>query len=178
MRRKSGWRVPLGWAFGILGLWLACPTPTSLAIGLPFALLGEVIRLWASAHIEKTKALATGGPYAHTRNPLYLGSLCIVVGVVVSAASPWVAGASALYFLCFYPSVIGEEARFLREKFGDGYDVWAKAVPAFWPRISPGGPRTSRFSWARVTANREWRSAAALPAAAFLLFARYWFARG
>ena len=60
---------------------LARPTPVSLALGLPLALLGEALRLWASGHIEKTKALATGGPYAHTRNPLYVGSLLMAIGV-------------------------------------------------------------------------------------------------
>jgi protein-S-isoprenylcysteine O-methyltransferase Ste14 len=166
-------RVPLGWAAGIAILVLVRPTPASLTLGLPVALLGEVLRLWASGHIEKTKALATGGPYAHTRNPLYVGSLLMAIGVAVAAASPWVALVAAVYFLAFYPSVMREEADFLAKKFGEEYAAWAAAVPLFLPRLTPAGPRSSRFDWARVRQNREWRTAIAVPAVAGLLFARW-----
>ena len=165
-------RVPLGWAGALLALALARPTPLSLVLGLPLALLGEAIRLWASGHIEKTRTLATGGPYAHTRSPLYLGSLLLGLGVAVAAASPWVALAVAAYFLAFYPSVMREEAGFLGRKFGADYEAWAAAVPPFLPRLTPAGPRASRFDWARVRENKEWRTALALPAIAALLWAR------
>ena len=168
----SGLRVPLGWAAGIVVLVLARPTPLSLALGLPLAALGEALRLWASGHIEKTRELATGGPYARTRNPLYLGSLLMALGAAVAAASPWVALAVALYLLAFYPSVVREEADFLARKFGTDYATWAGAVPLFLPRLTPAGPRASRFDWARVRANREWRTALAVPLIAVLLLAR------
>jgi hypothetical protein len=155
----------------VLVVALARPTPTSLALGLPLAVLGEAIRVWASGHIEKTKRLATGGPYAHSRNPLYVGSLLLGLGVAVACASPWVVLAVAAYFLAFYPSVMREEAAFLARTFPGEHAVWASAVPLFWPRLLPGGPRTSRFDWARVRVNREWRTAAALPLLASLLFA-------
>ncbi len=167
-------RVPLGWAAGIVVLALARPTPFFLGPGLALAVLGEALRLWASGHIEKTKALATGGPYAHTRNPLYLGSLVMALGAVVAAASPWVALAVALYLLAFYPSVVREEADFLARKFAPEYAAWAGAVPLFLPRLTPAGPRASRFDWARVRANREGRTALALPVIAVLLLARWW----
>jgi protein-S-isoprenylcysteine O-methyltransferase Ste14 len=166
-------RVPLGWGAGIVVLVLARPTPLSLALGLPLAVLGEALRLWASGHIEKTKALATGGPYAHTRNPLYVGSLLMALGAAVAAASPWVALAVALYLLAFYPSVVREEADFLADKFGRDYAAWARDVPLFLPRVTPAGPRASRFDWARVRANREWRTAISLPVIIFLLLARW-----
>jgi protein-S-isoprenylcysteine O-methyltransferase Ste14 len=165
-------RVPVGWAAGIAALVLARPTAASLAAGLPLAMLGEVLRLWAAGHIEKTKSLATGGPYAHTRNPLYLGSVIMAAGMAVAAASPWVALAGAVYLLAFYPAVIREEATFLSGKFGAAYAEWAAAVPLFWPRLRASGPRASRFDWARVRMNREWRTALALPALAALLYLR------
>ena len=167
----SRYRVPAGWVLGALVLALARPSPSSLALGLPLAVLGEAVRLWASGHIEKTKRLATGGPYARSRNPLYLGSVLIALGVAVASASPWVVGAMAAYFLAFYPSVMREEAAFLAAKFPDEHAAWAAAVPLFWPRPTPGGPRSSRFAWARVAMNREWRTAAALPLLAALLLA-------
>jgi protein-S-isoprenylcysteine O-methyltransferase Ste14 len=166
----SRYRVPAGWLVGLLVVVLARPTPSSLLLGLPLALAGEVVRVWASGHIEKTKRLATGGPYAHSRNPLYVGSLLIALGVGVACASPWVVLAVAVYFLAFYPRVMREEAGFLAAKFPAEYGDWAGAVPLFWPRLAPAGPRVSRFEWERVRVNREWRTAIALPFLAALLF--------
>jgi protein-S-isoprenylcysteine O-methyltransferase Ste14 len=165
----SRYRVPAGWVVGALVLALARPTPASLLAGLPLAVLGEATRVWASGHIEKTRRLATGGPYAHSRNPLYVGSLLIALGVALACASPWVVLAVAAYFLAFYPSVMREESAFLSGRFPDEYAAWSAAVPTFWPRPTPAGPRASRFAWARVAANREWRTAMALPLLAALL---------
>jgi protein-S-isoprenylcysteine O-methyltransferase Ste14 len=151
---------------------LARPTPGSLLAALPFAVLGEGLRLWASGHIEKTQRLATGGPYAHTRNPLYLGSALIALAVAVACASVAVAVCEALYLAAFYPSVVREEADFLRRKFGEEYDRWAREVPMFLPRLRPVGPRATRFDWSRVQVNREWRTAVALPFAGLALYAR------
>jgi protein-S-isoprenylcysteine O-methyltransferase Ste14 len=165
-------RVSLGWALSLVVLYLARPTPPSLALGLPLVALGEIVRLWASGHIEKTLVLATGGPYAHSRNPLYVGSVLLALGLALAAASPWVAGAVVVYFAAFYPSVMREEAAFLRRKFPEEYRAWEASVPVFLPRLTPGGPRSSQFSWQRVSANKEWRTALALPGVAALLFAR------
>lgn len=157
---------------GIIVLGLARPTPYSMLAGLALALPGEALRLWASGHIDKTRSLATGGPYAHTRNPLYLGSLLLALGVSVAAASPWAVLALAIYFLAFYPSVMREEATFLLRRFPEEYAAWAQHVPAFMPRLVAAGPRTSRFDWPRVRANREWRTVLALPFLVGLLYAR------
>jgi protein-S-isoprenylcysteine O-methyltransferase Ste14 len=167
----SRYRVAAGWLLGVLVLVLARPTLASILLGLPLVVLGETARLWASGHIEKTLRLATGGPYAHSRNPLYVGSLLLALGVAVACASPWVVLAVALYFVAFYPAVMREEADFLRKKFPE-YGLWEAEVPLFRPRLTPGGPRESRFEWARVRVNREWRTAAALPLVAALLYAR------
>lgn len=167
----SRYRVHTGWLVGLVVLVLAQPTQLSLLAGLPLALAGEALRIWASGHIEKTRRLATGGPYAHSRNPLYIGSLLIALGVAIACASPWVVGAVAAYFLAFYPTVVREEAAFLAQRFASEYAAWAAAVPLFWPRPAPAGPRESRFDWARVRANREWRTAIALPLLAAALFA-------
>jgi hypothetical protein len=78
------------------------------------------------------------------------------------------------YFAAFYPAVIAEESRFLRAKFGADYDAWAREVPAFLPRLTPGGPRSSQFTMARVARNREWRTALALPLLGALLYLRTW----
>jgi protein-S-isoprenylcysteine O-methyltransferase Ste14 len=167
----SRYRVPAGWLVGVAVLVLARPAPLPWLVGLALACLGEALRLWASGHIEKTRRLATGGPYAHSRNPLYLGSLLVALGVAVACASPWVVLAVAVYFTAFYPGVMREEAAYLREKFAAEYAAWAAAVPLFWPLPAPAGPRASRFEWARVRANREWRTAIAVPLLAVVLLA-------
>jgi protein-S-isoprenylcysteine O-methyltransferase Ste14 len=165
-------RVPLGYAAGLVALWLARPIPVLLVAGLGVAAVGEGIRLWASGHIEKTRSLATGGPYAHCRNPLYFGSVLMGLGAATAAASPWVVLAMVVYFAAFYPSVMHSEADFLRQKFPEEYALWSRDVPLFLPRITPCGPRASRFSWERVARNKEWRTALALPAVAILLYVR------
>jgi protein-S-isoprenylcysteine O-methyltransferase Ste14 len=168
----SRYRVAAGYLAGLLVLALARPTTRTLVAGFVLALAGEAIRLWASGHIEKTQKLATGGPYAHTRNPLYLGTFVMAIGVALAAASPWAVVAIALYLIAFYPAVIREEERFLRRRFGDEYAEWARNVPLVFPRPTPGGPRTSAFSWDRVKANREWRTALALPLLLVVLWLR------
>ena len=165
-------RVPAGYVAGVALLVLARPYPLSLAVGAALAAAGEALRIWASGHIEKTQHLATGGPYALTRNPLYLGSLLVGLGVAVAAASVWAALLAVAYFALFYPAVMQEEARFLRAKFGELYERWAAAVPMFLPRLWPAGPRASRFQWTRVARNREWRTALAIPLLALALYAR------
>jgi protein-S-isoprenylcysteine O-methyltransferase Ste14 len=173
--KLSRLRVPLGYVAGLLVVVLARPRPWSIAAGLALAALGEAVRLWASGHIEKTRRLATGGPYAHTRNPLYLGSTLLALGLATASASAIVLIAVAVYLAVFYPAVIREESAFLAARFPAEWAAWAKDVPAFLPRARPAGPRETAFDWARVRDNREWRTAAALPAAAALLAARAYY---
>jgi protein-S-isoprenylcysteine O-methyltransferase Ste14 len=155
--------VPAGYAVGACVLLLARPRVEWLPVAGLLLAAGEALRLWASGHIEKTLRLATGGPYAHTRNPLYLGSLLLALGVGAAAASPWAVLLVAGYFVVFYPAVVREEAAFLRERFAGEYAEWEREVPLFLPRLTPGGPRSSRFAWSRVRRNREWHTAVALP---------------
>ncbi len=171
MAPRSRYRVRLGFVLGVLVLGLAHPTGASLTIGLPLVALGEIVRVWASGHIDKTRSLATGGPYAHTRNPLYVGSVLMALGLSIASASPFVVVAVAAYLLFFYPPVIREEAAFLVSRFPE-YAAWAKDVPLFVPRLTPAGPRSSRFAWAMVAKNREWRTAAAIPVVTMVLWAR------
>ncbi len=164
-------RVRSGYTAGAVALFFAEPTTDSLILGGVLALLGEAIRLWASGHIEKTHKLATGGPYAHTRNPLYLGSVLMALGLLVAARHPISVAAGLAYLIVFYPVIVREEARFLIGKFPDDYRAWARHVPLFFPRLTPGGPRGSRFQGARLRANHEWRSVLGLALlAAFLVW--------
>lgn len=170
--KLSAVRVAAGYAVFAIVFASARPTSSSLLLAAPLAALGEAARLWAAGHIDKTRALATGGPYAHTRNPLYAGSALLALAAGIAAASPLAVLALLGYFAVFYPAIIAEEAAFLRAKFPAEYAEWAESVPLVWPRLTPGGPRASRFSRALVSRNREWRTLLALPAVFVLLWLR------
>lgn len=135
--RVQGWRVPLGFVCAPLFFWLAVPTLWTLLIGGVVALLGLALRAWSSGHLRKNDALAASGPYAHTRNPLYLGSFLMGVGfVVASGCWPLLIIFTALFLGIYWP-VMRVEEEHLTEYFGETYMAYAAAVPLFFPRLSP-----------------------------------------
>jgi protein-S-isoprenylcysteine O-methyltransferase Ste14 len=129
-------RVPLGFAFAIFYFWLARPTWRSLTLGAIPLIPGLLVRTLASGHVRKNEALATSGPYAYTRNPLYLGSLLIGVGFAVAAQSLWIGLALVVMFFAIYLPVILDEEKFLREKFPE-YADYARRVPRLFPGLGP-----------------------------------------
>jgi protein-S-isoprenylcysteine O-methyltransferase Ste14 len=130
-------RVPLGFGFEVLYFWLAQPTWRFIAIGAVVILPGLLIRALASGHVRTNEALATSGPYAYTRNPLYLGSLLMGVGFAVAARSWWVGVALVVMFFAIYIPVIRDEESFLRQKFPE-FEEYAKRVPRMFPRVVTG----------------------------------------
>jgi len=172
-KRFYRWRVPCGHMLGFLTLVLAEATPESLLWGAALALPGQLMRLWASGHLEKkNRQLATGGPYRHTQHPLYLGSSILALGVAVASGSFVIPVLIAAYLVAFYPYVVRDEVDFLRETFGEEHAEWSAAVPSFLPRLSPAGPSATRFCWRRVLANGEWKACFALPLALALFHLR------
>jgi protein-S-isoprenylcysteine O-methyltransferase Ste14 len=129
-------RVPLGFIFAAAYFWFASPTWASLGAGFAVALVGVVIRALASGHIRKNAELATTGPYAYTRNPLYLGSIIIAVGFIIAARNIWIGiGALAMFAFIYLPVITAEE-KYLRSAF-PGYEQYATEVPRFLPRLKP-----------------------------------------
>ncbi len=126
-------RVPLGFVFAIFYLWRAQPTWTSLVVGALVASLGILLRAIASGQVKKNQKLATTGPYAYVRNPLYLGSIIIAIGFALAARDLWVAIAILAMFVLIYVPVIGGEETFLRKQF-PGYHEYAERVPRLLPR--------------------------------------------
>ncbi|HME36379.1 MAG TPA: isoprenylcysteine carboxylmethyltransferase family protein [Candidatus Sulfotelmatobacter sp.] len=127
-------RVPLGFGFAVLYFWLARPSGRALAYGAILIVPGLFIRALASGHVRKNEALATSGPYAYTRNPLYLGSLLIGVGFAVAARSWWVGLVLVVMFFAIYLPVIRDEESFLRQKFPE-FEEYARRVPRMFPKI-------------------------------------------
>ncbi len=158
-------RVPLGFAFSLLYFWLANPTARSIWIGLALVLPGLFIRALASGQLRKNEELATEGLYAHTRNPLYLGSLILSIGFAVASRSGWIAAGIVLLFFAIYLPVIRGEEVFLRERFPQ-FDDYAREVPRLLPRLMAPGKNPGSFSWALYWKHREYN--AAIGAAAIL----------
>ncbi len=152
-------RVPLGFAFAVLYFWLARPTWRFLAISAVLIVPGLLIRALASGYVQKNEALATSGPYAYTRNPLYLGSLLIGVGFAVAARSWWVGAVLVVMFFAIYLPVIRGEEAFLRSRFPE-FEDYARHVPRMLPRIAPFRSNDSggEFSFDLYTRHREYNA--------------------
>jgi protein-S-isoprenylcysteine O-methyltransferase Ste14 len=129
-------RVPLGFLFAVLYFWLARPSWRSLMLGAIGIVAGLLIRALASGHVRKNESLATTGPYAHTRNPLYLGSLVMGLGFCVAARSWWVGAALVVMFFAIYLPVIRDEEAFLRRTFPE-FEEYVRRVPRMLPRLTP-----------------------------------------
>jgi protein-S-isoprenylcysteine O-methyltransferase Ste14 len=166
-------RVPLGFVFAVLYLWLAKPTVESLLIGAGLVIPGLAIRGLASGHLQKNEQLATGGPYAYTRNPLYLGSLILSVGFALAARSWWIVGGIVLLFFVIYLPVIRSEENFLRERFPQ-LDEYAREVPSLLPRMSRFGKRSGSFSWDLYWKHREYNATLGAVAIMAALLAKLW----
>jgi protein-S-isoprenylcysteine O-methyltransferase Ste14 len=152
-------RVPLGFVFAVLYFWLARPTWRFLGFAAVLIVPGLLIRALASGHVRKNEALATSGPYAYTRNPLYLGSLLIGIGFAVGARSWWVGALLVVMFFAIYVPVIRGEEKFLKEKFPE-FEEYARRVPRMLPRFnsSRSGEDGGGFSMELYLKHREWNA--------------------
>ena len=130
-------RVPAGFVLAPLLFISARPTPGSLAAGAFIAIIGLAIRAWASGHLKKNQELTTSGPYAHTRNPLYLGTFLLGTGVAVGGGTPWFVAVFAAFYLMIYVPVMFAEAETMRELFSEEYESYSRQVPLFVPRFTP-----------------------------------------
>lgn len=149
MKRIARLRVPLGFVFGGIVLWMAQPTARSMAVGAAVAVIGEIMRIWAAGHLEKGREVTSSGPYAFTRHPLYLGSTLIGIGLAIAAASALVALIVAAYLAVTLTAAIQTEELHLTEKFGAAY-----------PDYREGRMSVARaFSLERAMRNREYRAA-------------------
>lgn len=156
-------RVPLGFVFGALALFLAEPTRRSLMLGAAVALVGEAIRIWAAGHLEKGREVTMSGPYRLTRHPLYLGSALIGIGLAVASANWWVAALVLSYLAITLTAAIRTEEAHLTEKFGVTY-------PDYRDGRAAGARR--RFSLERALRNREYRAAAGVVVVLMILWWR------
>jgi protein-S-isoprenylcysteine O-methyltransferase Ste14 len=154
----------MGFVFAAVFLWLARPSPRTLAASLVLVLPGLWLRAYASGYVKKNAELTVTGPYAHTRNPLYLGSMLIAFGFAAAAASwPIFLALAALFAAIYIPTILSEE-EYLRAHF-PGFNAYAAAVPRLIPRITAAhltaqqaSTQQGRFKLALYRKHREYNS--------------------
>lgn len=174
--RLPRWRVRAGYAAAVLYAWLAEPSVPSLVLGAMIAAMGLLIRGAAAGYLQKNERLTTGGPYAYTRNPLYLGSTLLAAGLLV-AGSSWLAALVVIAYLgIFYPAAMRFEEQHLRKLHTLAYDDYASHVPLFFPRLTPSAAmqEDTPFSWELYKANREQQAAIGAGVAIALLAVKMW----
>lgn len=128
----------------------AAPIPVLAAVGLPIALAGALVRLYASGFIVKNQELATDGPYRFVRHPLYTGNILLVVGFALAGSRWWGLPLAVLFFWFYYPTAIEYEDRKLHRIFGAAWEQWSARTPALVPRfgsIPPPGAADRRWSF-------------------------------
>lgn len=152
-------RVPLGFLFAALFLWLAHPNWTSIVVGAVVAIGGVWLRAAASGHVRKNAELTTTGPYAYTRNPLYLGSVLIACGFAIASRSWIVVLICVVLFTAIYLPVIRAEEQFLGSQFLEFAD-YSERVPRLIPRLrAASGASRGSFSRALYLQHREYNAA-------------------
>ena len=159
-------RVPLGFLCAGAVLWLAQPTPRSLAAGAVIAAAGELIRIWAAGHLDKGREVTQSGPYRMTRHPLYVGSAIVAAGAAVASARASAAMVIGIYMAATIASAIRHEEASMRAAFGEAYDAYARSHAM----------RVERpYSFHRaMSINKEYKAVAGLIAVAALLAAKAW----
>ena len=146
--------------FILILIYLSRPTFASVVVGAIPLILGEFLRLWAvgyaggatrSRSLGAARDLVTTGPYAHVRNPLYLGNLLLSLGVcIIANVYLMIIVLLVGYFIQYLPIITSEEA-YLREFCGAAYRAYYTAVPRFIPRLRRyANPSAHSFSFSRA----------------------------
>jgi protein-S-isoprenylcysteine O-methyltransferase Ste14 len=166
-------RVPLGFLLAIAFGWLSRPSMLSLTIGFPVAIMGLLLRGWAAGHLEKNIRLATAGPYAWVRNPLYLGTVLAAAGLAIASRRPALILLFALAFVLVYLPAVQREEEYLRELF-PAFAEYSRTVPGFLPR-RPVKTAAGDFRMDLYWRNEEYRALLGfLAGAAWLIAKLFW----
>lgn len=152
-------RVFLGFIISLAYLLFSRPSPLLLSIGVAIAAIGLLIRAWACGHLRKKDELDVSGPYAHTRNPLYLGTFIITLGFGIASGSWWLFLLVIVYIGSIYFPVMNVEADVLRQRLGREYDEYEANVPLLIPRLTPWKKSDRTFDFQLYLCNGEYNAA-------------------
>ena len=144
--RPDRHRQLLGILLVVLFTYLGQPILGQFGAGVAFVAAGILVRLWASGYVKKDKVLATGGPYAFVRHPLYVGNLLISVGFCLASGLWWSWLAMLIFWILYYPPTIRMEDSKLHGLFGESWEKWRAVTKALIPRLSPY-PGRERGNW-------------------------------
>jgi protein-S-isoprenylcysteine O-methyltransferase Ste14 len=170
-------RVPTGFLLAAFYFYYSDPSWESLAAGGSVALLGLMIRAWATGHLRKNDRLAVSGPYAFTRNPLYFGSFLIGIGFSLAGRDNDILIVFLVCFAVLYGPVMQQEIETLKHLFPEQYRSYQENVPLFFPRIRvPKG--WGDFSFERYTQNREYQALLGFLSALAVLAAKIHYLHG
>jgi len=146
--------------FILILVYFSHSTLSSIAIGSPLLVCGEWLRAWAVGYagastrartLGAARALVTTGPYAHVRNPLYLGNLLLSLGMCCIANVYWMIAVLLVGYLAQYLPIIASEERYLFKACGTTYQAYFAAVPRLLPRLRPySNPSVHDFSFSRA----------------------------
>jgi protein-S-isoprenylcysteine O-methyltransferase Ste14 len=157
------WRVRLGYPLAVAVLYLSRPTPLSILLGALTGVIGLWVRAYSAGYLHKQEVLTIVGPYAYTRNPLYLGSAILALGAGIATRS-WISALILIvYFAVFYSIVMQREAKELQLRHGASFEEYARAVPLFIPRLTAARLSTDSagsFSLSQYKKNHEWQAGA------------------
>lgn len=165
-------RLRAVWLLILPFLVLSTPTMALLTVGVLLALPGVALRAWSAGTIHKDHELTMSGPYAYLRNPLYLGSFALGLGVSI-AGGHWIWPVLFVaFFAAVYSRTMAHEAELLGGLFPEAFPEYRSEVPALIPRLTPYRPSGQRapggFRWAQYRRHKEWE--AALGAVAAFVF--------
>ncbi|HUK57364.1 MAG TPA: isoprenylcysteine carboxylmethyltransferase family protein [Nitrospiria bacterium] len=164
----------------ILLIFFARPTLSLFVPGLIFVLIGEALRVWAAGHLKKTKEVTTTGPYAYVKNPLYLGTLLILIGFCLMAQNMYLLIIGlAIFFVYYAPFKKKREGDRLREHFGRAWVDYDRAVPDYLPSLHPyPGRGSGRWEAKWFYENSEDGTALAVAVGILAIGLRFWFGAG
>ncbi len=132
--------------FVLLVSLLGQPQETLLYIGTAIAIVGMVVRMWAAGYVMKNKELATTGPYAYVRHPLYVGNILLLVAFSLASSLWWSFLLMAFLLWFYYPPTISYEDNKLHNIFGEDWENWSKDINALIPTFGKKAG-TAKSDW-------------------------------
>jgi protein-S-isoprenylcysteine O-methyltransferase Ste14 len=138
-----------------MAMYLAKPDAKSITIGFFFMIAGTFFRTWSAGYINKDNELATQGPYALTRNPLYFGNFLLGLGIAIASNHLYIYILFLIFYLSFFPFLMIIEHKRLKKKFGEDYEKWAKKSNSFFPKIKRINKKNFNISF--YMKNKEYR---------------------